>query len=117
MKMLIVCGRNRIRCLTPGHHLAGRPRHAVRSAGTVPPARARVPASHLGRAGVAVVMVNRHRGQLAPRFGDDLAGKLAVGPRIPNDVTNGDQGLLELIGAGGEPPLDPAVARAGAVTP
>lgn len=105
MKLLFVCSRNRIRSLTAEHHVAGRPKLRVQSAGTAASARVRLTAGHVGWADIILVMEKRHQEQVAARFPDELAGKRMICLHIPDDYAYGDEELLDLIEAGVEPLL------------
>ncbi|MBC6605948.1 protein tyrosine phosphatase [Hymenobacter sp. BT188] len=96
-QLLFICSQNRWRSLTAERLFDDHAHYETRSAGTEPGARVRVTAGHLGWADVIFVMERRHADRLRAKFAPQLAGKLVICLRIPDDYQFQDPVLQVLL--------------------
>lgn len=75
------------------------PRYEARSAGTENGARIKVTAGHVGWADLIFCMERKHADRLRERYPDELAGKLVVTLRVPDNYRFMDPELIELLRA------------------
>lgn len=95
IKLLFVCGRNRIRSLTAERIFANVPGVQARSAGTQPNARVVVTEGHVGWADIIFVMERSHLNRLQQKVGDALNEKQVVVLRIPDEYEFMQEELIE----------------------
>ena len=97
MRLLFVCGRNRIRSPTAEKVFAGISGIEVRSAGVSPDADEPLSTDLIEWADVIFVMEASHRRKMVRRFAASLRHKRVVCLGIPDDFGFMDQRLIQLL--------------------
>jgi predicted protein tyrosine phosphatase len=97
MRLLFVCGRNRIRSPTAEQIFAGVCGVEVRSAGVSPDAEEQLSTDVIEWADVIFVMEALHRKKMARQFASSLRGKRVVCLGIPDDFGFMDERLIQIL--------------------
>lgn len=98
-KLFFVCSANQWRSPTAESLFKDHPCYEARSAGTQDSARIKVTAGHLGWADMIFCMEKKHADRLRDKFPTELAGKILITLRIPDDYRFMDPALIELLRA------------------
>ena len=97
MRVLFLCGRNRMRSPTAHIVIGAFPGVEADSAGVRPDADVVVSAEQIAWADLIVVMENRYRRVLTSRFGRALRDKRVVSVDIKDDYAFMDDALVALL--------------------
>jgi predicted protein tyrosine phosphatase len=97
LKILFVCGKNRLRSPTAEHIFAEWPNVETASAGINHDADNPVTPELLAWADVVFVMERAHRSKLSAKFKRHLSGVRVICLGIPDDFAYMDDGLIALL--------------------